>query len=100
MQANDASKRNLERLERTMTTATIRRNADGQQNLTDLRRELAKRSDLRVYRESGNWKTFTLVGNVWRVKTCPWNWTEQQAIQSALFGEAESLAEAKYHAGR
>ena len=83
-----------------MTTATIRRNADGQQNLRDLRRELAKRDNVQVYRWGNSWKASTFVDGAWRVETCHWNWTERQAIQAALFGEAESPAEAEYHAGR
>ena len=83
-----------------MTTATIRRNADGQQNLTDLRRELAKHNNIQVYHESGRWLISTLVDNAWRVESCPWNWTERHAIQSALLAAPESPDEAKYHAGR
>lgn len=86
-----------------MTTATaikIRRNADGQQNIRDLRKVLATTKNT-VYKQHGNWITsvWSQALNCFIVGTCPYYWTERQAIQSVLF-EVESKDEAKYHAAK
>ena len=83
-----------------MTTATIRRNADGQQSIRDLRKALAKTRNS-VYKQGGNWITSIWSEAITRyvVGTCPYYWTERQAIQSVL-GEVESKDEAKYHAAK
>jgi hypothetical protein len=79
---------------------TIRRNADGQQNLNDLRKELAKRRDVEVTYIGRNWTIHSRADDCWRSDYCPYYFTERQAIQKALFGQAESPEEAKYHATR
>jgi hypothetical protein len=84
-----------------MTTATkIRRNADGQQSIRDLRKALAKTNNS-VYRQGGNWITseWSEVRGCHMTETCPYHWTERQAIQSVL-GEVESKDAAKYHAAK
>lgn len=87
-----------------MTTATaikIRRNADGQQNLNDLRKALSA-TDNSVYHHGGKW-----MASIWSdahgchlLKTCPYYWTERQAIQSALGLRPETRDEAKYYFGK
>ena len=83
-----------------MTTATIRRNADGQQSIRDLRKALARTRNS-IYRQCGNWITseWSEARGCYMIETCPYHWTERQAIQSVL-GEVESKDEAKYHAAK
>ena len=84
-----------------MTTATkIRRNADGQQNLADLRKALAGTKNS-VYKQGGDWITSEWSDHhgCYITETCPYWWTERQAIQSVL-SEVESKDEAKYHAAK
>ena len=82
-----------------MTTATIKRNKNGQQNLTDLRRAMDERDDVSVSRFGGNWvqRTWSEEMGAWMESTCPWHFDERMAIQSALYGEYESKAETDYH---
>jgi hypothetical protein len=77
---------------------TIKRNANGHQNLNDLRRALNADPNHSVYREGGNWIISSLVDNAWRVNPCPYWYTERQAIQKALFGQPEMADEEAYHA--
>jgi hypothetical protein len=85
-------------------TNDIRRNKDGQQNLADLRKALAACQEATVQRVGGNWEMSTKSnerGSVWLTTTLPYHYTERQAIQRALLGEAESKDEVKYwHAAR
>ena len=94
--------RNPNRIE-TMTTATatIRRNANGQQNLTDLRKALAA-SRHTVHRQGGNWimQQWSESHNAYVETPAPYWMDERQAIQTVLFGESESPDEAKFHAAR
>ena len=76
----------------------IRRNKNGMQNLFDLRRAVDDHSTLSVERSGGSWEVKTLIDNTWHVNTCPYHYDERQALQSALFGEVESVDEAKYNA--
>jgi hypothetical protein len=78
----------------------IRRNKNGQQNLNDLRKKLKDKDGVFIYRYNCRWVIRTVNDAFWRDETCPHKWTERQAIQSELFGEAESPAEVKYHAER
>ncbi len=84
----------------TATAIKIRRNADGQQSIRDLRKALTATRNS-VYKQGGNWIT-----SIWSealtcyvVGTCPYYWTERQAIQSVI-GEVESKDEARYHAAK
>lgn len=84
-----------------MTTAIqIRRNKDGQQNLNDLRKALAKTKHS-IYKQGGNWIALRWSDshNAFMAQACPWHWTERQAIQY-IIGEVESADEARYHAGK
>jgi hypothetical protein len=76
----------------------IKRNKDGRQCITDLRRELDARSDVNVHKLGGNWIVGKLIDNCWHENPCPYYFDERQALQFALFGEAESEAESAYHA--
>lgn len=78
----------------------IRRNKDGQQNLNDLRKALAGTKHS-VYKQGGSWITseWSEARGCYMTETCPYHWTERQAIQSIL-GEVESADEARYHAGK
>ena len=78
----------------------VKRNATGQQNIKDLRRELAARDDVTVRPQGGNWIISKLVENCWHESTCPYWYTERQAIQKALFGEPEMADEEVYHANK
>jgi hypothetical protein len=84
-----------------MTTQLIRRNADGQQNLTDLRKALAA-SPHSIYSQGGNWimQQWSESHNAYLEQPAPHYWTERQAIQKVLFGDVESADEAKYRAAR
>ena len=73
----------------------ITRNKDGQQNLRELRAELAKQNSIRVEREGGNWLIKRLTGGAWHITTCPYYFGERQAIQRALEIDVESASEAK-----
>jgi len=77
---------------------TIKRNRSGQQNLNDLRRELAKRDDVTVYTEGGNWVISRLQAefHYWLVSPCPYWYTERQAIQHALYGQPETKDQEAY----
>jgi hypothetical protein len=83
-----------------MKTAAIRRNADGQQNLSDLGKALAATKNS-VYKQGGNWITseWSDSRGCYMTETCPYWWTERQAIQSVI-GEVESKDAAKYHAAK
>jgi hypothetical protein len=79
-------------------TIMIRRNKDGQQNLKDLRVAISvcpKTAD--VYKEGRNWKISSVTGIV---DSCPWYYTERQALQMAVYGEVESREQARYHSGK
>lgn len=72
----------------------IRRNKDGQQSIRDLRSALSE-TRITVYWQGGNW----MISDAYGITTpCPYWLTERQAIQKALFGEAESKEEARYAA--
>jgi hypothetical protein len=85
----------------TTATATIRRNADGQQNLTDLRKALAASQHM-VHRQGGNWimQQWSESHNAYLETPAPHWMSERQAIQTVLFGESESPDEAKFRVGR
>jgi hypothetical protein len=78
-----------------------RRNADGQQNLIDLRKALAA-SPHSVHNQGGTWimSQWSESHNAYVETPAPYWMSERQAIQTVLFGEAESPDEAKYHADR
>jgi hypothetical protein len=80
-----------------LQTPIIRRNADGQQNLRDLRKLLSE-SRHRVYKQGGNWITmqWSDMHYCYLEKPCPYHYGERQAIQWLLFGASESPDEAKY----
>ena len=84
----------------TATAIKIRRNADGQQNLADLRKALAATKNS-VYKQGGNWITseWSEARGCYMTETCPYYWTERQAIQSVI-GEVESKDEARYRAAK
>lgn len=69
---------------------TIRRNANGQQHLGDLRKELAKRDDVTVYQQGSSWILSQYVGDCWRTTTLPYWYDERKAIQKALWGDYEA----------
>jgi len=77
---------------------TIKRNANGQQNLNDLRRELDNRENRSAHRMGGNWIASSLVNNCWHESPCPYHFDERAAIQYALYGTEEEPAETQYHA--
>lgn len=77
---------------------SIRRNKDGQQNLSDLRLALSSRLDVHVYRQGGNWVISKWDGTVWHAGPCSYTYDERAAIQRALFGEIEGPEEIQYHA--
>jgi len=77
---------------------SIRRNKDGQQNLTDLRaaiKKCPKTAD--VYKLGRNWQISDRTGVV---NCCPWYYTERQALQQALFENVESGEESRSHAAK
>ena len=76
----------------------IRRNADGQQNLSDLRKAVADLPDTTVRRDGGNWVVSIRdnQGN-WRGTWMPYHYAERQALQWALRREVESKDEAAFH---
>jgi hypothetical protein len=73
---------------------TIRRNADGQQNLADLRKELTKRADVSVHKQGSSWTMSKYLSGFWHEFNLPYWYSERQAIQRALFGRVESPEEA------
>ena len=75
----------------TETTTEIRRNADGQQNLIDLRRALAASPHM-VHYVSGDWicDYWSEVCNGFLRQPMPPNYSERQAIQHVLGLEVES----------
>jgi len=79
----------------------IRRNAGGQQKLTDLRRELAKSPHM-VHSQGGNWimQQWSEAHNAYLETPAPHWMDERGAIQTVLFGEAESPDEERYHADK
>jgi hypothetical protein len=83
------------------TTQLIRRNADGQQNLTDLRKALAASPHM-IYSQGGNWivQQWSDSHGAYLEQPAPYWMNERQAIQKVLFGQYESADEAKCHAGR
>lgn len=98
----EAARESVLRLLAGSTGKKIRRNADGHQNIADLRRlmEGFHNGTRRVHRLGGNWITSALVRGCWIETTCPYHWNERQALQSVLFGEVETDAEAAYHVNR
>lgn len=75
---------------------TTRRNKDGKQNLTDLRKLLADRDDLNVYRFGGNWKIGRFSKNCWHETSCHYSVDERGAIQIALYGSEEASYEIEF----
>ena len=84
-----------------MTTATIRRNADGQQNIADLRKALAESKHM-VYSQGGNWITqqWSEAQSAFVETPMHPSCGERQAIQKCLFGNYETADEAAMHAGQ
>ena len=74
----------------------VRRNKDGQENLSDLRQWLRSESEIDVYKFGGNWIVSNLVNGAWHNWTLPYHYTERQAIQQALFGQIETESEILY----
>jgi hypothetical protein len=85
----------------TTTTQNIRRNTDGQQNLSDLRRALAA-SPHTVHRQGGNWimQQWSDSHGAYLEHPAPYWMNERQAIQKVLFGEFEREDECRYHAAK
>ena len=91
-------------------TDVIRRNKNGQQNLTDLRRAIAGRTDVRVYSQGNDWiierlayglELVNLQAIGWHSRPLPyWIGSERQAIQFALYGDVESPDETQYYADK
>jgi hypothetical protein len=84
-----------------MTTAIIRRNADGQQNITDLRKALAETKHM-VYSQGGTWvvQQWSYMQRVFFESPMHPSCGERQAIQKCLFGSYETADEAAIHARR
>ena len=84
-----------------MTTATIRRNKDGRQNMNDLRKALAASPHM-VHAQGGNWimQQWSDSHGAYLEQPAPYWMNERQAIQKVLFGEHENEAEVRYHAWR
>ena len=78
-----------------MTTATIRRNQDGQQNLTDLRKALAESRHM-IHRQAGNWiiQQWSEGHKAYLESPAPYWYSERQAIQKALGLEVETKDQA------
>lgn len=78
------------------TAITIRRNKDGQQNLTDLRKALAESPHV-VYSQGGGWimGRWSESHGAYLERPAPHYWGEREAIQSVLFGGIET--ECDYH---
>jgi len=73
----------------------IKRNLNGEQNLTELRRTMANCPQLRdVFSVGGTWYISRVGG---KLESCPWNYAERQALQMALFGSIEGKEEARYY---
>ena len=85
----------------TATATKIRRNADGQQNLIDLRRALAESPHM-VYSQGGDWIVSIwsdVAGAFLTHPMGPWA-GERQAIQKALGLDVESKDHAAMFARR
>jgi hypothetical protein len=76
----------------------IRRNADGQQNLSDLRKALDAEATRSVRSQGGQWIITSWVDSTGYESPCPYYYDERMAIQKALFGEIETPEEAQYNA--
>lgn len=79
--------------------ATIRRNADGQQNLNDLRRELAA-SEHVAHIQGNNWiaQKWSEIHGAYIETPMPPQFDERMTIQWILFGAREYADEVIYHA--
>jgi hypothetical protein len=78
---------------------TIRRNVDGRQNLTDLRRALAASSH-RAYRQGGNWvaQKWSESHDAYIERPMPPRFDERMTIQWLLLGAPEHEDQVMYHA--
>jgi len=73
----------------------IKRNLNGEQNLTELRRTMADCSQLRaVFSVGGTWYISRVGG---KLESCPYHYAERQALQLALFGSIEGKEEARHY---
>jgi hypothetical protein len=81
---------------------SIRRNANGTRNLTDLRRVLAADESYRMHRQGGNWivSRYSESFGCWMEMPQEYWMNERQIIEEILFGEHESSCEHEYHRKR
>ena len=63
---------------------TIRTNKDGTRNLRDLRDAVEATYELNVYCQGGDWKVGVLVEGCWHMTSCPYWYTERDAMEMAL----------------
>lgn len=85
--------------------AEIRRNADGNQSLIDLRGELSTTKHA-AYRQGGKWignwiaRKWSDGHNAYIEHPMPYYFDERMTIQWILFGAPETEDEVSYHASR
>jgi hypothetical protein len=79
--------------------SSIRRNANGTRNLTDLRKALAADDSYSIRRQGGSWivSRYSEAYGCWLEIPQPHSMNERQIIEEILFGEHESSCEHEYH---
>jgi hypothetical protein len=82
--------------------SSIRRNANGTRNLTDLRKALAADENTRMHKQGGQWivSRYSDAHGCWLEMPQPYWMNERQIIEARLFGEYESSCEHEYHRNR
>ena len=75
----------------TKVKTMIKRNKDGQQNLASLRAKLKESVNVRMRNVDGNW----IISDNYGEQKYPRRYSERAVLQLALFGQTESLQEAR-----
>jgi len=71
--------------------ATIKRNLNGEQSLTDLRARFKESVNKRMENDNGNW----VISDQFGSQKYPMRYNEREVLQLFLFGKAESKQDAR-----